>query len=58
MNGGLTVQDLELLKAKAANLDAALEWITKASSTEDALKIGRILRRGLLERKKEPSPCQ
>jgi hypothetical protein len=47
MNGGLTLQELELRKQKAANLDAALDWIKGASGTEDAMKIGRILRRGL-----------
>lgn len=47
MNGGLTVVQLETLKQKAKNLDAALEWINAASGTEDAMKIGRILRKGL-----------
>jgi hypothetical protein len=51
MNGGLTLQELETMKKKAANLDAALEWIRTASQTEDAMKIGRILSRGLEDRR-------
>lgn len=47
MNGGLTYKDMETLKQKGKNLDAALEWIEKASGSEDAMRIGRILRKDL-----------
>ena len=47
MNGGLTHQELELRKIKAANCDEALEWIEGRIDSEKLLTVQDILRRGI-----------
>ena len=47
MNGGLTAVELELRKQKAANLDAALDWIEGRIDCDSLITVQDILRRGL-----------
>lgn len=47
MNGGLTYKDLDILKKKADNLDAALEYLRGRVDSEDLIKLESILLRGL-----------
>lgn len=47
MNGGLTYKDLDVLKLKARNLDAALEFLSGRVDCERALVVESILRRDL-----------
>lgn len=43
MNGGLTLQELELLKRKAKARDSALEFIRGRAYSEEAQEMQRIL---------------
>lgn len=51
MRGGLTVQEMDLRKKKAENLDAALAWLEGRFVSEDAMTLRRILLQGLQEEK-------
>jgi len=50
MKGGLTLQELELRKRKAANLDLALTWMDGRIDSESLLTVRDILRDGIQER--------